>query len=821
MKKITFVSLLFLMPAMALAQSVSIAEQGAAIESDGVKCSVEFYAPGIVRIVKYPSAMAKAPEKKSLSVVMTPQKTKVYCTDKNGTVTMKTAEMTVGVDKKSGTLTFMNAAGREMLKENGQAGFAEITDNDDRGSYRVSQSFALDADEPIYGLGNLENGKLSQRGLHRTLMPGNVEDGIPYFTSVKGYGVFWDNYSPTDFNDADNVTTLKSEVGKCVDYYFMCSSNADGVVAQMRTLTGNVPMMPLWTYGFWQSRERYKSADELLQVVSKYRALKIPIDGIVQDWQYWGNNYLWNAMEFLNGEFARPQQMIDSVHAMNAHIIISIWSSFGPKTKAFNEMNAKGMLFDFTTWPESGIAEQWPPRKDYPSGVKVYDAYNPAARDIYWNNLTRLNNMKIDGWWMDSTEPDHIDAKPSDFDTKTFFGTFRSVRGAYPLMTVGGVYDHQRAATPDKRVFILTRSGFAGQQRYGCNVWSGDVASTWESLRNQIPAGLNFSLTGNPNFNSDLGGFFAGSYNQNWNDGSGYQNPAYRELYVRWMQFGVFTPMMRSHGTEVPRELYYYGKEGEPIYDALKNAVKLRYALLPYTYSTSWQVTHGKSTFMRALMMDFAEDRKVWNIGNEYMYGSSFLVAPVVNAQYTPEVINKVSADDGWNKNTGDKNVTSLKNVDFSQAKSKNVYLPSGTSWYDFMTGKKYDGGQEIVCRTTISNIPVYVRAGSIIPIGPDVQYAGEKPWDNLTIRVYAGADGSFTLYEDEGDNYNYEMGAFSTIDFKWKEREHQLVICRRAGKFQGMQITRNFNVVLIDGADKTAESKTVKYKGSEVSLRY
>lgn len=446
----------------------------------------------------------------------------------------------------------------------------------------------------------------------------------------------------------------------------MYGGNADGVVAEMRHLTGQVPMFPLWTYGFWQSRERYKSQAELLEVVNKYRELGIPLDGIIQDWQYWGNNYLWNSMEFMNADFPRPQDMIDEVHAKNAHIIVSIWSSFGPQTKPYKELDAKGMLFNFSTWPQSGISEQWPPRMDYPSGVRVYDAYHPEARDIYWKHLSRLHNMKLDGWWMDSTEPDHLDFKPEDMDTKTYLGSFRKVRSAYPLLTVGGVYDHQRAVSSDKRVFILTRSGFAGQQRYGCNVWSGDVVSTWETLRNQIPAGLNFSLTGNPNFNSDIGGFFAGAYNQSWNDGSGARNPAYRELYVRWMQFGVFTPMMRSHGTEVPRELYYYGKKGETVYDALTAAVRLRYSLLPYIYSTSWEVTNRQSTFMRALMMDFATDKNVWNIGNEYMFGRSLLVAPVLHAQYTPEVVKKVSADDGWNQNTGEGNVTSLTDVDFS-----------------------------------------------------------------------------------------------------------------------------------------------------------
>jgi alpha-D-xyloside xylohydrolase len=342
-----------------------------------------------------------------------------------------------------------------------------------------------------------------------------------------------------------------------VDYYFIYGKNADGVVAGMRNLTGKVPMIPLWTYGFWQSKERYKSQDELVDVVKKYRDLKVPLDGIIQDWQYWGNNYQWNAMDFISPDFPDAKKMIQNIHDMNAHLSVSIWSSFGPMTNQYREMDKKGMLFNFNTWPESG-REVWPPDMNYPSGVRVYDAYNPEARNIYWKYLNKgVFSLGVDTWWMDSTEPDHLSQKPEDLDTKTYLGSFRKVRNAYPLMTVGGVYDHQRETTSDKRVFILTRSAFAGQQRYAANTWSGDVNSSWESLRNQVPAGLNFSLTGNPNFNSDIGGFFAGVYKRN----GGAKNPMFQELYVRWLQYGTFTPMMRSHGTDVPREIYQFGKK--------------------------------------------------------------------------------------------------------------------------------------------------------------------------------------------------------------------------------------------------------------------
>ena len=627
--------------------------------------------------------------------------------------------------------------------------------------------------------------------------------------------MFWDNYSPTLFTDNEVETSFRSEVGDCVDYYFMYGKDADGVIAQVRSLTGQAPMFPLWTYGYWQSKERYKSQEEVVDVVRKYRELGIPLDGIIQDWQYWGHNYLWNAMDFQNPTFNNPQKMMEDVHAMNAHMAISIWSSFGPMTKPYRELDKKGMLFNFTTWPQSGL-ESWPPNMEYPSGVRVYDAYNPEARDIYWKYLNDgIFKLGMDAWWMDSTEPDHLDWKPEDMDTKTYLGSFRKVRNAYPLMTVGGVYDHQRAVTSDKRVFILTRSGFLGQQRYGANVWSGDVASTWESFRNQIPAGLNFSLCGMPHWNSDIGGFFAGHYNKSWNDDSASKNPLYQELYVRWLQFGTFNPMMRSHGTDVYREIYKFGKKGEPVYDAIEKMIGLRYSLLPYIYSTSWEVSNRQSSFMRALMMDFVDDRKVWDINDEYMFGKSILVAPITHAQYTPEAVVKVSEEEGWNRDGAKKTKTDVA-VDFMETKSTNIYLPAGTLWYDFWTNEKHEGGKEITKETTLDVIPLYVKAGSIIPVGPQVQYATEKPWDHLELKVYAGANGNFILYEDEFDNYNYEKGVYTEIPISWNNTSRKLTIGARKGAYEGMLKNRKFTVTLQDGTQKN-----VDYNGKAISVKF
>ena len=563
-----------------------------------------------------------------------------------------------------------------------------------------------------------------------------------------------------------------------------------------------------------QSKERYKSQEETVGVVKKYRELGIPLDCIIQDWQYWGHNYLWNAMDFRNPSFDNPKAMIDSIHGMNARMMISIWSSFGPATKPYRTLDKEGLLFNIETWPQSGV-EGWPPNMEYPSGVRVYDCYNPKARDIYWDYLNKgIFQLGMDGWWMDSTEPDHFNWKDSDFDRQTYLGSYRSVRNAYPLMTVGGVYDHQRAETSDKRVIILTRSGFLGQQRYASNVWSGDVQSSWDMFRKQITAGLNFSLTGMPHWNSDLGGFFAGSYNTNGN-ASATRNPMYQELYVRWLQFGVFCPMMRSHGADTPREFFWYGKAGEPVYDALVDAVKLRYSLLPYIYSTAWEVSHRQSTFMRALYMDFLNDKNTWKIGNEYMFGKAFLVAPVLHAQYTPEQKqNILKENEGWNKTTNNQVNLSL-NVDFTQSKEMEVYLPSGNKWYNYWTNEDFDGGQKLKIKTSLDRIPLFVRAGSIIPIGPDVQYTNEKKWDNLIINVYPGADGTFTLYEDEGDNYNYESGAYTEIQMKWNDTKRILTIDARKGEYNGMLTKRNFTIRTADGKEKV-----ITYSGKKINVK-
>lgn len=815
MRKSLLILALCSLPIFVWSQKYQETENGikTSINEKKIDVEVQWFTPNSLRILKTP--LGKTVEKKSLSVIAKPNKSGVkIATSDNSKIVMKSPVLTVTLNTENGIITYAKTDGTVLLKENENSKPFTPMKDADRDTYTVYQGFITDKEEGLYGLGQLQNGQMMQRNMSKVLIQGNVEDVSPIFQSTKGYGVFWDNYSATTYTDNENETSFSSEVGDCIDYYFMYGGSADGVIAQVRALTGEVPMMPLWSYGFMQSKERYKSQEETVGVVKKYRELGIPLDCIIQDWQYWGHNYLWNAMDFRNPSFDNPKAMIDSIHGMNAHMMISIWSSFGPATKPYRTLDKEGLLFNIETWPQSGV-EGWPPNMEYPSGVRVYDCYNPKARDIYWDYLNKgIFQLGMDGWWMDSTEPDHFNWKDSDFDRQTYLGSYRSVRNAYPLMTVGGVYDHQRAETSDKRVIILTRSGFLGQQRYASNVWSGDVQSSWDMFRKQITAGLNFSLTGMPHWNSDLGGFFAGSYNTNGN-ASATRNPMYQELYVRWLQFGVFCPMMRSHGADTPREFFWYGKAGEPVYDALVDAVKLRYSLLPYIYSTAWEVSHRQSTFMRALYMDFLNDKNTWKIGNEYMFGKAFLVAPVLHAQYTPEQEqNILKENEGWNKTTNNQVNLSL-NVDFTQSKEMEVYLPSGNKWYNYWTNEDFDGGQKLKIKTSLDRIPLFVRAGSIIPIGPDVQYTNEKKWDNLIINVYPGADGTFTLYEDEGDNYNYESGAYTEIQMKWNDTKRILTIDARKGEYNGMLTKRNFTIRTADGKEKV-----ITYSGKKINVK-
>jgi alpha-D-xyloside xylohydrolase len=780
---------LMLIGVRATAQDYQRTANGVRSTVASTRIAVDFYTPRIVRVVKAPAG--KPFGKMSLSVIAEPEKVALRMVRSGNVLSLSSAAVTARINLTTGQISFYDPAETMVVAEKDSG--TQFTAIDDSGTpaYRVAQTFVLGKDEAIYGLGQHQKGLMNQRNQSLQLKQNNMEIAIPFLHSANGYGLLWDNTSSTQFKDDAEGTSFTSEVGDGVDYYFIRGQNADQVIAGLDELTGNAPMFPRWAFGFWQSRERYKSQYETVGVLKEYRELGVPLDGVVQDWQYWGTDEsYWNSTEFGNPGFAHPQAMVDSIHALNAHVIISVWPDFGNKTKIYQELKAGNMLLNMVTWPIN-------------PNVQVYDPFNPRARDIYWRYLSKnIFALGFDGWWMDSTEPDQLKPVPADADNRTYLGSFRKMRNAFPLATTGGVYERQRAATSDKRVFILARSAFAGQQRYGTTTWSGDVRSRWNVLRNQISGGLNLSMSGIPYWNTDIGGFFSGGSYPN-----GVADPAFRELYVRWMQFATFCTMMRSHGTETPREIYQFGKRGDWAFDAQEKFINLRYRLLPYIYSNAWSVTSRSEPMMRALVMDFPADRRVLDINNQYMFGKAFLVAPVTDSLYTTH------ASQGTQSH-------------FDAVKQWSVYLPDGANWFDFWTGQELSGGQYIKRDAPIDLMPLYVRAGSVVPMGPFQQYTAEKSMRELEIRVYDGANGRFTLYEDENDSYNYEKGFYSTIPFSWDDSARTLTIGSRKGHFAGMDSNRVFKVVLVrenqgvGPAVPATFTKVIGYSGKPVVVK-
>lgn len=793
MRKIAIIFLVFFPIVAFAAKNNSYEKTGNGVEATvkNMDVNIEFYSPSIVRVHKilHGNPVTKA----SLTVVKKPEVLKIKVKEKNGVVSLSSDLLRVELMLNSGEVNFYHTKGTLLLQEKNNG--CSFSDFDDAGksSYMVKQAFLLDKDEAIYGLGQVQNGSMQQRNRTVELKNSNHDITIPYLYSLKGYSIFWDNYASTKYVDNENETSFES-IGDCADYYFMYGGSGEGTIAQMRELTGQAPMFPLWTFGYWQSKERYKSQFEVVDVLKKYRDLQIPIDGMIQDWRYWGEDSVWNAMKWVEDRYPDPHKFAKDIHDLNGHLMVVAWPGFGPKTEQHQLFKKKGMLLDFDTWPPK-------------SGTKPYDVYNPEARDIYWDYLNKgVFSKDVDAWWLDSTEPDHINIKPEDFLQPTYLGSYQSVSNAFSLMHTTGIYDHQRQETSDKRVFILTRSSFAGQQRNAAVSWSGDVVSEWDVLRTQIPAALNFSLCGVPYWNSDIGGFFT------WHYPGGKDNPAYKELYVRWLQLGAFSPMMRSHGTNTPREIWQFGNKGEWAYDAIAKYIKLRYRMLPYLYSTSWDVTQHNSTFMRPLILDFAQDTAVYNIDNQYMFGKSILVCPVTESMYMD-----------FEKN-GNNYVNAKPN--FTSIKQTKLYLPKGATWYDFWTGEQLEGGQTIQRNVPIDVMPLYVKTGAIIPWGPKVQYAEEKGWDALEIRIYAGADGEFVLYEDENDNYNYEDGKYATIKFVWNDKAKKLTIEAQEGEFEGMITKREFKVSLVNakngnGLEESNTFKSVQYSGAKSTIAF
>ena len=581
----------------------------------------------------------------------------------------------------------------------------------------------------------------------------------------------------------ENATgiSLWSQAGDEIKYYVFAGKSMDEIISGYRKTTGRAPMMPKYAMGFWQSRERYKTQEELLDVVREFRSRKIPLDMIVQDWQYWKKGE-WGSDVFDPKRYPDVNGMIDMLHKkLNTKFMISVWGKFYPGTENFKELNQNNFLY------QNPLKDTL--RDFLDNRYTYYDAFNPGARKMYWDQMDKkLFSKGVDAWWLDASEPELPDYGPTPalmakYMNPTYAGPGVENLNAFPLMTTKAVYEGQRSTNPDKRVNILTRSAFAGQQRYATTVWSGDISGEWSTLKASIPAGLSLGLSEMSYWTTDIGGFWV-------RFAEGNQNAEYRELYTRWYQFGAFCPVFRSHGSNTEREMWYFGDENSTVYQTQLKFNKLRYKLMPYIYSLAGMVTQKNATIMRALVMDFPDDKKVWDIKDQYMFGPSILVNPVTEYQ----------------------------------AKTRAVYLPKPNGWYDFWTGDFYKGGQTISAPTPLKSMPLYVKAGAIIPFGPDLQYATEKPADSLEIRVFTGKNGEFTLYEDENDTYNYENGKFSTIPFTWDESAQTLTIGEREGSFPGMLNERTFNVVFVDkqnaGQSPFKIYETLAYKGKKASIQ-
>ena len=579
-----------------------------------------------------------------------------------------------------------------------------------------------------------------------------------------------------------------SEMSKQMDWYFIAGDDADEIISGYRTLTGKAQIMPKWAMGYWQSRERYKTSTEMIQALEGFRKRNIPIDNIVMDWSHWEED-AWGSHEFDPARFPDPKGMVDSIHNMGARMMISVWPKFYLDTEHYKELNEKGWMYNKAN--EDGIRD-WI-GQGYLYGF--YDAYAQGARELFWKQMyDHYYPLGIDAWWMDASEPNVRDCTDMDYRKAlcgpTALGSSTEYFNTYSIVNADAIYNGQRGVDPDKRVFLLTRSGFAGLQRYSTATWSGDIATRWEDMKAQISAGLNFAISGIPYWTMDIGGFCVENRfvaGQEVFDRTGRENEdqkEWRELNTRWFQFGAFCPLFRAHGQYPFREPWEIAPEGHPAYEAIVYYTKLRYALMPYIYSLAGMTWFEDYTIMRPLIMDFLGDRVVENIGDTYMFGPAFLVAPVY--EYG--------------------------------ARTREVYFPETEGWYDFYTNKFIAGGQTKTVGAPYAQMPLYVRAGSIVPFGPEIQWTDQKPADVIDLYVYQGADGSFTLYEDENVNYNYEKGAYSMIEFSYNEKMKLLSIEERQGEFPGMLEEREFNIIPVS-KDGIGKQQTVKYNGLSMKV--
>ncbi|MBV9888917.1 MAG: DUF4968 domain-containing protein [Acidobacteria bacterium] len=681
---------------------------------------------------------------------------------------VSTPLVSVNVAKKDGTILFADANGKKLFEDFDRS-LTPVEVNGEKTYHSEMFSNLWDSTEGFFGLGQHQVGVWNYHGETVDISEANTNISVPIVLSSKGYGIYWNNSSRSRFNNRfPHELYLSSEVADTVDYYFIYGPEFDNIIAAYRDMTGQAPLFGKWAYGFWQCKNKYESQAEVLGVAHRYRELHIPVDNIVQDW-FW-----WDIMgePVFNKNYPDPKGMIDDLHQNHFHAMFSFWPYFRPGSPVYDEMDKRGYLID--KMKVSGF---------HPAGQALYDAFNPAAREYYWGLIDQgLFSIGADAWWLDTDEPETEGRETNILATnKVALGSGARYANLYPLMTTTAVYEGQRKASDQKRVFILSRSAFAGAQRNSITAWSGDVESNWLSFARQIPAGLNFSLSGIPYWTTDIGGFIIGNPD----------DPAYRELFVRWFEYGTFCPIFRLHGTRTTNqnELWSYGADAQKI---LTSYDRLRYRLMPYIYSLAWMTTSEAYTPMRPLAMDYRTDARALNIGDQFMFGPALLVNPVTEPGAT----------------------------------TRRMYLPRAT-WYDFWTGRRVEGGVTIDAAAPIERMPLFVRAGSIVPMGPDVEYASEKAADPIEIRVYPGASGSFVLYEDEADNYDYEKGAHATIRFDWDDPAKKLTIGEWVGRFSGMLEHRTFHIVYAGeghgaGIDLTKRAdKLIEYSGKAITISH
>jgi alpha-D-xyloside xylohydrolase len=679
----------------------------------------------------------------------------------NKSAAIKTAKLEVSLNLERGNLSFRVLSGETLLNEgSGIPRTYEPVELNGERTFRVTDRFSPTIAEAFYGLGQHQSGMFNYRGATVELGQNNTDVAMPLLVSSKGYALMWntaaltyvDNRFPLDL-------VLTSIAGKSIDYYFLYGPEMDTVLHHYRTMTGHAPMLPKWAYGLFQSKDRYVSLDEIRGIAGRYRRERKPLDAMVQDWFWWKAE----GDPGFNSNYHDVTKDLDALHKENVHAMISVWGLLDPESETYKILDAKNLLI---------------------SGAHVYDASSPEARDIYWERLPgKLLSQGWDAFWLDSAEPEEYWPHFGDAILRSKqlkIGNGAEYTNVFPLLHTLGVQDHWKAATDRKRVFLLTRSAFLGQQRVGATVWSGDVYGTYWGLSHQVTAGLNFALSGYPYWTTDIGGYWPPHDDP-------LADPAFQELYARWYEFGVFCPVFRTHGHRPQNEMWSFDKV-EPI---LLTYDKLRYRLMPYIYSLAWKVTSEDYTIQRPLVMDWREDPNTWNLGDEFMFGPAILVNPLLKANAT----------------------------------KRTVYLPAAPEWYDFWTGKSLTGGHEIEAEAPLDRTPLFVRAGSIIPMGPEIEYATQDPGGPVELRIYRGADGSFNLYEDAGDGYAYEKGEHTVIPILWNDRAGTVTIGAREGSFSGMVEHRKFRVVLVSNEHGVGEAATgsangeIDYDGKEVRI--